>query len=46
MLDTAEELRTEWGHRGSLVSPRAKGRRRGRGVLDGSHTDESLWSDP
>ena len=47
-LDTMEELRTEWGPQGGLVSPRVKGRRgQGeRGILGGSHARESPCSGP
>jgi hypothetical protein len=47
MLDTSEELRTEWGRGGGgrSVSPRAEGRRgQGERALGGSNAGESPWS--
>ena len=45
MLDTPEELRTEWGPRGGTGFG-AKRRSRGEGSLNASHASKSPWSGP
>jgi hypothetical protein len=47
MMNTKEELRTEWGPGASLWASEQREERVGEeGLLDGSHAGESPWSGP